>query len=82
MEAAQHPNAQLHEQLSQAARQGKLTADFIQSACKASSLPFVERNASAYVNWNTTLSLLGKAPAKSWFAGVSKPTCEYLSLHN
>ena len=70
---ANHPNPDLHKTLHEAAKAKKLDAQFIQRCCSAQFPPKVEGNASAYVNWNTTLSLLGRAPAKVWFAGVSKP---------
>lgn len=76
MNTADHPNAQLHQALLQAALQRKLTPEFIQQTCGTSTVPTTEHNSSAYVNWNTTVALLGKAPAKTWFAGVSKPACE------
>ena len=70
---ANHPNPDLHKKLLDAAKAKKLDAQFIQHCCSAQFPPKVEGNVSAYINWNTTLSLLGHAPAKIWFAGVSKP---------
>ena len=67
-----HPNQQLHDLLVSAARKGTLNAQYIQEVTKSQVPPSVERDASAYVNWNTTLTLLSRAPAKVWFAGVSK----------
>jgi len=74
MATTTHPNLNLHNLLVAAAKEGKLDAKYIQDVTKSSVAPTVERDASAYVNWNTTLSLLSRAPAKAWFAGVSMPS--------
>jgi len=60
--------------LVQAAKDKRLDGKFIQQQLKLPSLPHEEANSSAYVNWRTTLSLLGRAPAKVWFSGVSTQT--------
>ncbi|KDR80294.1 hypothetical protein GALMADRAFT_277501 [Galerina marginata CBS 339.88] len=67
-----HPNPALHATLVQAAKDKRLDGKFIQRHLKLASPPHEEGNSSAYVNWCTTLSLLGRAPAKVWFSGVSR----------
>jgi len=67
-----HPNQKLHDLLVNAARKGTLNAQYIQEVTGSTVPPSVERDASAYVNWNTTLNLLSRAPAQVWFSGVSK----------
>ena len=75
MNATNHPNPKLHDLLANAAKEHKLDAALIKEITGSAALPTVERDASAYVNWNTTLSLLGRAPAKAWFAGVAQSPC-------
>ena len=67
-----HPNPDVHARLVQAAKDKRLDGRFIQQQLKLASPPHEETNSSAYVNWCTTLSLLGRAPAKVWFSGVSR----------
>ncbi|PPQ69372.1 hypothetical protein CVT26_002527 [Gymnopilus dilepis] len=66
-----HPNAGLHSKLVKAVKEHKLDAEFLKKELNLGATPRVERNSSAYVNWNTTLSLLDCAPARVFFAGVS-----------
>jgi hypothetical protein len=73
MPPTNHPNIDLHNQLVEAAKNKTLDAEYIKKCLDLPTLPYAERDATAYVNWSTTLSLLGPAPANVWFAGVSKP---------
>jgi len=69
-----HPNPDVHARLVQAAKDKRLDGKFIQRQLNLASPPHEETNSSAYVNWCTTLSVLGCAPAKVWFSGVSRQT--------